>query len=181
MKSFELLLKNEKQALYNRFSWFILAAFLILFIYLTLFRNSGSPAITLRYVIASGVLIALIILIIAGKERKLNANIYSLFIMAIGFISIKQYVLAALSLLLGFLFNTAIKRKQVFISNEKIIYPSFPAKNLYWSELSNVILKDGLLTIDLKNNRIIQQPVDESIQTTNEKEFNEFCREQLTK
>jgi hypothetical protein len=40
-------------------------------------------------------------------------------------------------------------------------------------------MKDGVLTIDFKNNKIIQQSIDEARSSVNEKEFNEFCQKQL--
>jgi hypothetical protein len=40
-----------------------------------------------------------------------------------------------------------------------------------------VILKDGILTIDFRNDKLIQQEISESI---NEPEFNEFCRDSLS-
>lgn len=76
-----------------------------------------------------------------------------------------------------------ISKRQLLVSVVKkhISYPSFPKKNLAWAELNNIVLKDGLLTIDLKNNRFIQQPIDEMKTSVNEAEFNDFCREQLKK
>ena len=69
----------------------------------------------------------------------------------------------------------------VSIIKEKIAYPSFPKRNITWSELSNIILKDGLLTINFKNNKFIQQFVDETKTAVNEQEFNDFCSQQLNK
>ncbi|MGC4034655.1 MAG: hypothetical protein QM764_01750 [Chitinophagaceae bacterium] len=46
--------------------------------------------------------------------------------------------------------------------------------------MSNAILKDGILTIDFKNNKIIQAEIDEEYAVVNEKEFNEFCKRQLS-
>jgi hypothetical protein len=43
-----------------------------------------------------------------------------------------------------------------------------------------MVIKDGLFTVDFKNNRLIQQAVDEGVSTVNEKVFNEFCSKQLT-
>jgi hypothetical protein len=67
----------------------------------------------------------------------------------------------------------------VTVSQNNIRYPSFPQKNIPWRELSNVVLKDGLLTIDFKNNKLIQQPILNSDWDINEAEFNTFCRRQL--
>lgn len=82
---------------------------------------------------------------------------------------------------LGFLYQVAKRPLLVTIITEKITYPSFPKKSFDWSALNNILLKDGLLTIDLKNNRFIQQPVDETKTSVNEQDFNDFCRQQLNK
>ncbi|HEY1871020.1 MAG TPA: hypothetical protein VGG71_08175, partial [Chitinophagaceae bacterium] len=49
-----------------------------------------------------------------------------------------------------------------------------------WNELTNVIKKHDLLTIDFKSNKLLQVQIinDDDI---NEEEFNLFCREQLIK
>ena len=72
------------------------------------------------------------------------------------------------------------KKTLVSIFTDKILYPSLPQKNISWPELNAIILKDGLLTIDFKNNKLIQQTIDEN-STVNEQDFNEFCRQQLKK
>ena len=57
---------------------------------------------------------------------------------------------------------------------------SFLNDRLYpWAVLQNVVLKDGLLTIDFSNNKISQSPVTPKDTTLDEKSFNQFCRQQL--
>ena len=56
---------------------------------------------------------------------------------------------------------------------------SFPRKIYLWPDVKNVVLKDGLLTIDLKNNTLIQKQVNDPVEKEIEDEFNEFCKEQL--
>ena len=53
-------------------------------------------------------------------------------------------------------------------------------KSFDWNEFSNVILKDELLTLDFKNNRLIHLLVDVNFTPFNEIEFNEFCSSLLT-
>ena len=50
-----------------------------------------------------------------------------------------------------------------------------------WSALNNVVLKDGLLTLDFKNNRLLQKEVadDDEEDDADEEEFNSFCRSRL--
>ena len=65
-----------------------------------------------------------------------------------------------------------------FDSNE-VAFNSFPQKKYTWDQVSNVILKDGLLTIDLKNNTVIQRDVEAETTNEVEAEFNGFCKSQV--
>ena len=48
------------------------------------------------------------------------------------------------------------------------------------NEINNIVLKDGLLTIDLKNNKLIQKEVNDEVLPSDEHDFNEFCRQRLS-
>lgn len=45
-----------------------------------------------------------------------------------------------------------------------------------WTEMDNVILKDNILTIDFKTNKIIQVEIVETARMVDEAEFNQFCK-----
>ncbi len=68
---------------------------------------------------------------------------------------------------------------EIAFDAEEIVFNSFPKKRYGWSVISNVVLKDGLITIDLKDNTLIQKAVDEPVSKEIENEFNAFCKEQL--
>ena len=69
----------------------------------------------------------------------------------------------------------------VDVTEKKIIVPYVMQKTVDWDEVNNVILKDGLLTIDFKNNKLFQQLILNSDEDISEKEFNDFCKLQLNK
>ena len=75
----------------------------------------------------------------------------------------------------------AHKKLVVHVTEKTIVVPYVVQKEVNWNELNNVILKDGLLTIDFKNNRLFQHIILNSDEDINEKEFNEFCKQQLDK
>ncbi len=79
-----------------------------------------------------------------------------------------------------FWISAATRKLSVWFYNRqnKITHPWF-IRPLLWNDLNNAILKDGILTIDFKNNKIIQQQIDELSASINEKEFNDFCKQQL--
>lgn len=68
---------------------------------------------------------------------------------------------------------------EIGISDEQIVINTFFRKKYTWPEFSNVILKDNLLTLDFKNNKVLQREIEPHISNVNEAEFNQFCREQI--
>lgn len=88
-----------------------------------------------------------------------------------------EYVIAGLSLLFFLLYLLSVKTKLLCIGDDHILYPSFPKRKIKWHELNNIVLKDGLLSLDFKNNKIIQQLLEENETAIDENEFNQFCRE----
>ncbi len=78
------------------------------------------------------------------------------------------------------LFEKQVKfPKEIAFDEEGIIINSFPKKSYRWGLFSNVVLKDCILTIDFKNNKLIQKETQEDTTEQEEKEFNEFCKKQL--
>lgn len=81
-----------------------------------------------------------------------------------------------------FLEHQARLPQEIGFSEDKIVMNSLISKTFYWTDLSNVILKDGLLTIDFYNNKLIQKEVeDDDDPDADEDEFNDFCRLQLAR
>jgi hypothetical protein len=68
---------------------------------------------------------------------------------------------------------------EIGFTKEKVVRNTFPSKTYQWFEIDNVILRDNLFTLDLRNNKIIQKELEESVAPELEKEFNEYCRQQL--
>ena len=69
--------------------------------------------------------------------------------------------------------------ERIIVSISSVILPGLISERIVeWSELANVIKRDDLLTLDFKNNRLMQVQV---INTDDipENEFNQFCRQQL--
>jgi hypothetical protein len=82
------------------------------------------------------------------------------------FIPSKNFVVIVIAILYGLL---ALLEKQIKFPEEigfnktGIIINAFFKKHYEWSFINNVILKDGLLTIDYKNNKIFQKELEEEI------------------
>jgi len=72
---------------------------------------------------------------------------------------------------------------EIGFSENLVVFNTLFKKKYQWSDLSNVMLKDGLLTMDFMDNRILQREIEEDDEEddASEEEFNQFCREQLKK
>ncbi|HMZ45407.1 MAG TPA: hypothetical protein PKG56_06910 [Chitinophagaceae bacterium] len=64
----------------------------------------------------------------------------------------------------------------VTINEKEVEIKNVFSNNYQWSSFQNVILKDKLLTLDFKNNKILQVEILNKTTLEQEKEFNEFCQ-----
>jgi hypothetical protein len=178
MKQFELLLKNEKKKSYQRITWLIIISNIALLILLSI-KGFFSKGEVIAIVIMIG-LAVFIPLYVKSKDVKIETSIIFIILMTV-WISTGYWWVAIINLVFEIFQIAALRNLIVKVNPDTVIYPSFPQRQIDWKELSNLILKDGLLTIDFKNNKIIQQYVDQKSLTIEEKEFNDFCRQQLNK
>lgn len=69
---------------------------------------------------------------------------------------------------------------EIGFSDKEIVINSLFKRRYQWAQFDNIMLKDGLLTLDFTNNRIIQREVeDDEEDEADEDEFNAWCRKQL--
>jgi len=175
---FIITLKNEKVKLYNRLSWLIIFINIVVFIYFAFFAPENNIKNT---ALASLILLtACFLLRYYFRNSKYSFTLRPFFmLLMIGWFGIGNYWIAGIIVLFDILSAISIMPKTVRFSYDYFDYPSFPPKTIYWDKVTNVLLKDGLLTFDLKNNKLIQQMIDESKTVMDEKEFNDFCKERM--
>lgn len=180
MQQFLITLKNEKLSLYNRLSWFIIIILTLIYSYLSFFTGDDSR---LGRKIALIISLAVVMMLKISFEKtryRFGVSVF-FYLLIFGFTGNEYYLMAGIAFFFQMLHLIATREKVVTVAKEKIRYPAFPARSIQWNNLNNVLLKDGLLTIDHKNDKIIQQLIDEEKTKINEIEFNEFCRSQLTR
>ncbi|MCX6319923.1 MAG: hypothetical protein NTW29_21770 [Bacteroidetes bacterium] len=180
MPSFSLTLINEKKRFYDRFAVFMFvinAAAIIVFFFARgrKMLSDVTGGITLLLLV-----IALLVYINSPRTTKRKYYfLFATFFTALYWLLLGYWWVGSLTIVLAALYLIAQQKPEVTVTEEHIRYPAFPPARFSWTQLNNIILKDGLLTIDLKNNRLIQQTVDEKISSVNEPIFNEFCQQQL--
>jgi hypothetical protein len=182
MPSFIITLPKEKEKLYRKIANFI-------FILNGTLLASTLVAVRLSKLQQAIALISLFLIIttlITTLVKSKKCTIESFFLLShltsiiywamlgIWWVSITMVVLIVL-------YYISIRKLSVAINANQILYPSWPIRKINWRDLNNIILKDGLLTIDFKDDKIIQHIIDEKETAVDEKEFNDFCREKLNK
>jgi len=182
MREYEIFLKNDRVKFYTRFGWLITIINFATILYVT-YRLNKIEELKWSFIIIGIVVLTIFIFkrrlkkVFFGDSEYLPAGIFICPAwMLLGF-----PWLALLNIFLFFFSVIAGRKPIVYLNQTAIYYPAFPKKSIQWSELSNVILKDGYLTIDFKNNKLIQQLVEETNTVIDEKEFNDFCKQQLNK
>lgn len=88
-----------------------------------------------------------------------------------------------LFLVLAFLEHQAKRPLEIGFDRDRIVINSLIRQRHDWSVFNNILLKDGLLTLDFKNNRLLQKEIaddDEEEDDVDEEEFNAYCRDRLT-
>ena len=115
-----------------------------------------------------------------GRISNVGYVIISLFTAAIIWMLIGFYLIAFLLSLFAYSGLMSLRKLTIEFSDLYIVYPSFPRKKFYWEDVSNLILKDNILTIDLKNNKLIQCTIMDSDNVAlNEETFNTFVQQRI--
>ncbi len=179
---YTLTLKDNNQKTYNLFIWFLYFLHTVAAALVAL--KTTDPAVKTGMYILLGFYILSSIVYFFLRKYKRALETFSL-IMALLYANFWFTNVGAVALIIFimvYLFVTVVKgKKTTALFSEKgvqltgifktIVYP--------WIKMDNVVLKDNLLTIDFKSNKIIQSEIAEGSETVAEKNFNLFCIEQM--
>ena len=86
-------------------------------------------------------------------------------------------------LLLAFLEHQTKRPLEIGFDRDRVVINTLIRQQHDWSVFNNVLLRDGLLTLDFKNNRLLQKEIaddDAEDDDVDEEEFNAYCRDRLT-
>lgn len=177
MQKFELVLKNEKIKQYHLFALLIILLNVLFLVTLAVTNNE------IRFRSIAIILLIAVFFIVEkySKKKKYNAKAAAILLIILAYLAFQLWWAALIAASLYILYIISMRKLMVNVNTSGINYPSAIRKVIEWKELNNMLLKDGLLTIDFKNNKIIQQLIESTNEPVDEKEFNDFCREQLMK
>ena len=161
-----------------------LLGFLLSFISLVLFTREMVAAQTwnIAYLLGIVFISGLIIYNFVVGKRSGKEIYYSKALLIAGLVWMKMPYgqwLIFVFIILAFLEYQARMPLEIGFSSNEIVFNTLFRKRFHWSDLNNVILKDGLLTIDFKSDKIFQKIIDDGESEASEEEFNEWARQKL--
>ncbi|HXB94585.1 MAG TPA: hypothetical protein VNU70_05485 [Puia sp.] len=107
---------------------------------------------------------------------------YWLLLAAVGWLGLTTVPwIGAFFFLLAFLEYQTKRPLEIGFHHDRVVINTLIKQRFDWSAFNNVILRDGILTLDFSNNRLMQKEVadDEDEDDADEEEFNAFCRSML--
>jgi hypothetical protein len=118
-----------------------------------------------------------------GDHRVRVRYRYLLVLAAIGWISSTSLPWVGLLFFgVAFLEYQTKRPLEIGFHYDRIVINTLIRQRHDWAAFNNIVLKDGLLTLDFKNNRLMQKEIadDEEEDDADEEEFNIWCRDRLT-
>ena len=159
----------------------LLSIFSVVCFTLELLRSDN---VSLAYLIGAVAVLGFIVfnLVQQAKKRKVY---YSRALLLAGLVWMKMPYFSWLLfvfVMLALLEYQAKCSVEIGFSDNEIVMNSLFKKRYNWTQFSNIVLKDGLITLDFANNNVFQREVeDDEDDDADEDEFNEYCHHQLVK
>lgn len=170
-----IVLKNESSRYINIFGFLLSTGSAVLFAREMFFRNM----IIMPY-LAGIIFIAGLLIWNAFLYYRTDKEIYySKALLIAGLVWTKMPYFEWLVIVFAFLALLEYQAKrapEIGFADDHIMINRLFKKKVSWQEIENVILKDGWLTIDFKNNRLLQKEIDSGENEASEEEFNEWVR-----
>src|ERR1700757_309604 len=95
-------------------------------------------------------------------------------------IATRSFLFTAILLCYAVLLIFLQKNPEVNIDSDTVTVKKLFANEVFrWADFNNIVVKDGLLTLDFTDNKLLQLYIDEAKTAVNEAAFNSFCRERL--
>jgi hypothetical protein len=182
MNQFTFTLKDNNQKAFNSFFWFLL--FLHVIAASVVVINAADKP---QKIIAAVVMAAYLILTAAFflLKNKFKLPVYQLMVfgLMVVFWLAQAALLPAVICIAAIVFGYKIaqtKSRIVFSKENITVTKSLFKKAHPWAAVEHVVLKDNLLSVNFKDNHLLQVEIAGESPAINENTFNQFCKLQLS-
>ena len=175
MKTFAIEIPNERLKTYKKVTFIILTLNFLGFGYLFTRITGNSTFIAVAALIFNA--IPWLYFLLNKKHIKSPVIEFVLIISGIFWVYFGNILMGIMLLLIAVMSFFTNKKTIVTVNDDGVTYPSFPAKKYLWPEITQIMCKDDILTIDLKDNKLLQLNIDKSFaEGFDANAFNKFCR-----
>ena len=117
----------------------------------------------------------------AAKKGEIAFYRLALFAAAIGWFTepVNNVWMATLFAIAALLERQVKFAQEMGVDDNGITFNTLPQKEYEWKDINNLLLKEGILTVDYKNNKLFQQEIQSEVSPDLEKEFNRYCQVKL--
>lgn len=173
-------LKNQHSRTIDIFGILLSLGSVAFFVWELILENNISFAYLLGAVAITGIIVFNIISSLKGNKVH-----YSRALLLAALVWMKMPYLQwlfFLLIILAFLEYQAKYSLEIGFTDTQVVINSLFKKRYAWNQFNNIVLKDGLITLDFTNNKLLQREVvDDEEDEADEDEFNYYCQEQLKK
>ena len=170
-----IVLKNESSRYVNVFGFLLTVGSAVMFAREMIFRNE----IILPYLAGIVFIAGLLIWNVFLYYRSDKEIYYSKALLIAGLVWTKMPYFEWLVIVFAFLAlleYQAKKSPEIGFAEDHIMINRLFRKKVSWNEIDNVVLRDGWLTVDFKNNRLLQKEIDTGESEASDEEFNEWIK-----
>jgi hypothetical protein len=175
VNKFAIEIPNERMKTYKIVTFIILTLNFLGFGYVFLQTNGTSSMIAIVGLLLNAVPWLYYLL----NKKHIASPIIDIAIIASAFIWMffGAFWMGLMLLFFGFVGFFANKKPVIRFSDDGIEYPSFPIKKYAWADVVQVLWKDDILTLDLKENKLLQFNIDKAFAIGFDVVgFNGFCK-----
>lgn len=173
-----LVLRNETSRYVNWIGFWLTAGSAMLFIREMFIHGS----VVVPYLLGVLFIAGLLLWNLYAKYKLDKEIYYSKALLIAGLVWMKmpyyQWLVFVLPLL-ALLEYQAKLSPEIGFSEDHVVFNRLFKKKFEWSAIEHVVLKDGLITVNFKNNRFFQKEIDSGENEATEAEFNEWCMHRI--
>jgi hypothetical protein len=172
--TYVIVLRNESARYVNVIGFFLTAGSALMFTREMLVRNQ----IIIPYLLGVVFITLLLFWNLYAYYRTDRQIYYSKALLIAGLVWMRMPYFEWLVFVLPVLALLEYQAKlppEIGFSDDHIVFNRLLKKKFGWKDIDNVVLKDGLLTIDFVNNKLFQREIDSGENEATEQEFNEWA------
>jgi hypothetical protein len=181
MDQFVFTLKDNNQKAFNSFFWFLFFLHLIAAAVITFNASDSYQKNTAALSLVIFLVITAVFYLFKNKFKQKNYQLALFVVMVLFWLALAAW-LPAIIVTIAIIFAFFILQKKsvaIFSAETIIITKSLFKKTYSWAEIQNAVLKDNLLSVDFKNNHLLQVEIADTNTSFDENTFNQFCKQQL--